>query len=281
MLFYISHFENRPQLLECSVSFGIGTYYQQILSKKVIIMQIKSKEKEFFNQWAESHEYDVLTSSGYDSIIRDLQILTGNRLQKNCRAIDLGCGTGAFTRRFFYNREADLFGLDISTNVIQLAKKKDEKIHYLVGDIEDLPAKDELFNVVIFSAVLHHFPTIERCLAEGYRVLKKGGCMLSYDPNIRNPFMWLYRHPSSPFFSRIGTTDNERLLSAEEVRKVMKDIGFIDVDAHCISGVTFNTTKSRIGNLLLPLYNTIERFMGILPLAYRYGSFLICYGKKQ
>ncbi len=104
--------------------------------------------------------------------------------------------------------------------------------------------------------------------------------MLSYDPNVKNPFMWLYRHPSSPFFSNLGKTDNERLLSAEDMSQVMKDVGFISIDNHCISGVTFKTIMSNTGKFLLPLYNAIECFFGISPLAHKYGSFLVCYGEK-
>lgn len=244
-------------------------------------MQNKHKEKYFFNEWTESKEYDVLTPFGYNTIIRDFRRLIGNRLSKGFRAIDLGCGTGAFTRRLFQGAEGELFGLDISARAIQLASQKEKKINYLVGDIENLQFEDDFFDLVVFSGVLHHFPNEEKCLAEGYRVLRNGGCMLSYDPNKKNPFMWLYRDPSSPFFSSVGKTDNERLLSAQAVSRVMKNVGFTSVDTHCIGGVTFKVVESQVGKLFLPIYNFVERFVGVLPLAKKYGSFLICYGEKN
>jgi len=243
-------------------------------------MQNKHKERKFFDEWTELKEYDVFTQYGYNTIIRDFQKLIGNRLLKGCRAIDLGCGTGAFARRLFGNSEAELFGLDISEKAIQLANRNEEKINFSVGDIENLQFEDNFFDLVVFSGVLHHFPNEEKCLDEGYRVLKKGGCMLSYDPNKINPFMWLYRDPSSPFFSKIGKTDNERLLYAQDIYEVMKRVGYTHVDTHCISGVAFKTLESQVGKILLPIYNIIEQFMGILPLSKKYGSFLICYGEK-
>lgn len=247
-----------------------------------MITQNKFKEIDFFDNFAKSREYDVLTPFGYNSIIRDFRRLIGDRLSQGRKAIDLGCGTGIFARALFCKDKADLFGLDISLNSVQVASKKiGKKICYLTGDIENLCFKDRVFDVVVFSGVLHHFTNIEYSLKEGHRILKKGGCMLSYDPNIKNLFMWLYRHHSSPFFSKSGRTDNERLLSAKEVNIMMKRIGFINVDTHCISGVTFKYVESRIGRLLLFLYNAIDILFSILPLANRYGSFLICYGEKS
>ena len=96
-------------------------------------MQNKFIEREFFDKWTESKEYDVLTQYGYDIIISEFRRLIGNRLLKGCRAIDLGCGTGAFTSRLFQNSEAELFGLDISAKAIQLAKQKERKINFSVG----------------------------------------------------------------------------------------------------------------------------------------------------
>jgi ubiquinone/menaquinone biosynthesis C-methylase UbiE len=246
-----------------------------------ISMQNKFEERAFFDEWTESKEYDVLTQNGYDTIIRDFRRLIGNRLLKGRRAIDLGCGTGAFTRKLFQDSDAELFGLDISENAINLAKKNEKKIKFIVGDTENLQFEESYFDLVVFSGILHHFPDEKKCLAEGYRVLKKGGCMISYDPNKINPFMWLYRDPSSPFFSTVGKTENEKLLYAQDLNKLMKTTGFINVDTHCIGGVTFKTVESRVGRLLLPIYNILERFMGILPFAKKYGSFLICYGEKN
>lgn len=244
-------------------------------------MQNKVEEKEFFDQWAKSREYDVFTSSGYNTIIREFLNLIGNRLSNGCRAIDLGCGTGAFTKRIFQNAEAELYGLDISTKAIQLAASRKEKIKYLVGDVENLKFEDNFFDVVIYSGVLHHFSDERKCLAEGYRVLKRGGCIVSYDPSKKNPFMWLYRDQRSLFFSKKGKTNNERLLSDNEMKIVLKDVGFTNVNTHCISGVSFKFVESRSGRFLLPIYNLTDRLLGILPLANKYGSFLICYGEKK
>jgi hypothetical protein len=92
--------------------------------------------------------------------------------------------------------------------------------------------------------------------------------------------MWLYRHPSSPFFSQKGKTENERLLSAKQMSSSLRTAGFTNVMTPCISGVTFKYVASTLGRLVLPLYNLFEILWGISPLAPKYGSFIIGYGEK-
>jgi ubiquinone/menaquinone biosynthesis C-methylase UbiE len=247
------------------------------------IVQDKLKETVFFDKFSSIEEYDVFTPYGYESIIKAYKKLAGAPRGSNIRVIDLGCGTGAFTRKFKkkYAGSATFYGLDISVKSVALAAELSPGIHYCAGDIEQCCLKDDSFDMVLFSGVLHHFADYEPCLREGYRILKTGGCMLSYDPNVKNPFMWLYRHPSSPFFSKKGKTDNERLLSTEEIGFLLKKTGFGNVAAHCIGGVTFRYVASTLGRFFLPIYNLFERLFGIVPPAVKYGSFVIAYGEKS
>jgi len=246
-------------------------------------VQNKSKEKNFFDTFSDAREYDVFTSYGYKALIRNYLKLIRIPVTPKTRVIDLGCGTGAFTKRFreIYGNDKNFFGLDISEKSISLATKLAPGVHFCTGDIEQCCFKDQSFDIVLFSGVLHHFTDFEPCLLEGYRILKNNGCVLSYDPNIKNPFMWLYRHPSSPFFSQKGKTENERLLPAKQVNSSLREAGFTNVMTPCISGVTFKYVASAMGRILLPLYNLFEILWGISPLASKFGSFIIGYGEKK
>jgi ubiquinone/menaquinone biosynthesis C-methylase UbiE len=246
-------------------------------------VQNKSKEKIFFDQFSASRDYDVFTPYGYKSIMREYLRLIHTPSHRIIRVIDLGCGTGAFTRQFrrIFNNMNDYYGLDISLQSLRMAAKKSQGIRFCAGDIENCCFKDNVFDVVLFSGVLHHFSDMEPCLREAYRILVDGGCVLSYDPNIKNPFMWLYRNPSSPFFSKKGITENEHLLAPEQVASVMEKAGFANVTTRCISGITFKYVATRFGRFLLPFYNILEMLLGISPLASKYGSFIIGYGEKR
>ncbi|MCP4155872.1 MAG: class I SAM-dependent methyltransferase [bacterium] len=260
-------------------------------------MQDKSKEIAFFDQFSSAKEYDVLTNRAYKTIIREYLSRWQNREGASPRLslsppgqgeatiqklsiIDLGCGTGTFTRKFKEVADANFYGLDISLKSIELAAGLAPKIHFCTGDIENCCFKDESFDIVLFSGVLHHFSNFDACLKEGFRLLKKNGCVLSYDPNIKNPVMWLYRHPSSPLFSQKGKTENEQLLSKEQVTISMEKAGFSNIVVQGKSGITFKYIESAAGRILLPFYNLFEILLGISPLASRYGSFLIGYGEK-
>ena len=245
-------------------------------------MQDKAKEKDFFAAFSSRRDYDVLTSLGYKTLLREYKRLIPFPAGIKIRVIDLGCGTGAFTRKFKAQADDDyvFFGLDLSLPAVSLAARLAPGIRFCNGDVEQCGFKDESFDIVLFSGVLHHFIDFHLCLQEGYRILKTGGCVLSYDPHRKNPLMWLYRHPSSPFFSSRGKTANERLLSRAEINSALKKAGFTNVMTRCKSGVTFKYVESRLARFFLPLYNLWEILWGISPLASRFGSFVIGYGEK-
>ncbi len=243
--------------------------------------QNKSHEITFFNTRTKEKDYDRLNAYGYRSIIRAFENYLGKRSSQVKNAVDLGCGTGAFTRRFFNHREIKSFGIDIVFQAVERAKSQDSHNGYFVSDISQVGLKEECMDLVIFSGALHHFPDPTDCLKEAYRILKKGGVLLSYDPHLYNPVMWLYRHPHSIFYSKKGITDNERLVSKEQMNEVLQTCKFSGIKIQAISGVTFSTMESPAARFLLPIYNLWEYGLGLLPIAKTIGSFLICYAEKK
>ncbi len=78
------------------------------------------KEIRFFDRFESEHgEYDVLAESSYDRILDAFAKTLRPRPGMTC--VDLGCGTGAFTRRL---RRFDLSvtGVDISPLSIERAR---------------------------------------------------------------------------------------------------------------------------------------------------------------
>ncbi len=248
---------------------------------KNITSQNRHQEISFFNNFAQNKDYDSLTEYGYRSIIKAFHKLLEEKSLNIHTAVDFGCGTGSFTRRFLKNSPIKSYGVDIAFDAIQRAQSKNDNTHYFVSDISNVGIKNESMDLVIFSAVLHHFPNISPCLDEAYRILKKGGILLSFDPHLHNPFMWLYRNPNSIFYSNVGITANERLLSKDEMREVLKKTRFSDIKISAISGVTISYVESTSAFFLLPFYNSIEFGLGLLPIAKDIGSFLICYARKE
>lgn len=240
-------------------------------------MQNKEAEKVFFNAFATDQAYDVFDSRGYQRLVREFVELVNPA--KGESLLDVGCGTGAFIEQLKSMR-LSVTGIDLSSNSISMALAASPWGSWTVGDAENLPFADNAFDILTFSGILHHLPDLENILKESRRVLKTGGRIFGYDPNGRNPAMWLYRSPMSPFHSRVGVTVNERLLLAEEVEKGLADAGFTDVACNAISGVRFKYVKSGLVKRLLGIYNLMDACLDSTPLRGRFGAFLISYARK-
>jgi len=89
--------------------------------------------------------------------------------------LDLACGTGILFPKLTAKFKT-VVGLDYSLPMLEVAKRKGIKNTLLVrGDALKLPFGDEIFDTVVVSLGLRHFPDLELSLREIHRVLKKGG----------------------------------------------------------------------------------------------------------
>jgi SAM-dependent methyltransferase len=246
-------------------------------------LQQKSAEIEFFDGVTRDGDYDVFTHAGYERILRAfdsyLQPLIRSR-QSPIEAVDLGCGTGAFTSRLQrYNFH--LHGVDISPQSVTRASQKFPKVDFRVGDIEATPFVAGSFDVVFLCAVLHHFPDLTKTVAECVRILKPGGILLACDPHRGNPAMWMYRCKESPFYSSKGVTLNEQPLSKSALRRALEVEPFEEVRVSPISGISYKHIASRTASLFLPAYNLFDRIVDLPWIRDRFGSFLITYARKR
>lgn len=235
-----------------------------------------NKEIEFFDRFEAEHEdYDVLGEGAYVRLLRLFQELVQPRAGDRC--IDLGCGSGAFTQRLAH-LELDLCGMDISPRLVERANSRGGRERYVVGDIMNSGLPAGSFEVVVYSGVLHHFPTAADRLAvlrEGYRLLAPGGRLFAYDPYAWSPSMFLYRDPRSPFYSSLGKTENEVLLNKRDTGKELRQAGFASVGLKAVGGMPFRFVEGRLARRLLPLYNLYEWLLQVSGLERWLGTFLI------
>ena len=238
--------------------------------------QDKAKEVAFFDNFAAADDYDVFTPQAKARIVDAFVRLSG--LPRGASVADLGCGSGAFTE-LLHARGYRPIGLDISPKLIALARRKFSAIDFIEGDAENLPFDNESLDGVLLSGIVHHFPDPQKLATETFRVLKRGGRFVAFDPNRGNPMMWLYRHPSSPLYSSVGVTENERPISAGETAAVFRRAGFT-VRSDFLGGLPYRYVKSSAARLALPVYNFVDRWLFTLPLLARHAPFVLTAGEK-
>lgn len=242
-------------------------------------LQDKKAEIEFFDQFDRSGGYDVFDETGYQKMI---SWMTGLIPPKRDTVIfDMGCGSGAFTSYLYKAYPGSkIVGVDISPGCIKRAKRDFPKIEFMAGDIEETGLRASSVDVVCYSGILHHFPDFRKVAKEAYRILKPGGFFFSYDPHLYNPPFWLYRAKSSPFYSPVGITTNERLLTAKEVDKTFSREGF-ETKIQIRSGVPFCYIESKKIRPLLVLYNFFDGILSVTPLSKMIGAWVIGFGVKK
>lgn len=237
-------------------------------------MQDKVAELEFFSK---QPSWEVLTEESYEKLIKYFcQMAAPKTFEK---ILDLGCGSGSFTSRLAQTFP-NIIGIDISPELVGYAKKRTLNVIYRVGDIENLDIPANSVDVCALFGVLHHFENIENVMREVYRVLKKGGRFWSYDPHKYNPAFFIYRDSSSPFMSKIGRTENERLVTKAELKNVCTKVGFVNINTKIISGITHSYIHGNIAQMLLPIYNLWEILLGFSPFARFIGSYVLSCGIK-
>ncbi len=238
--------------------------------------QDKRKEIAFFDSHAAVDAYDVFTPDSSARLIDAFRRLSG--LPAGARVADLGCGSGVFTALL---RDAGYraCGLDLSPRLIDLARAKYPGIEFLVGDVEQLPFEPGSLDGILLSGLVHHLPDPSCCAAEAHRVLRGGGRFVAFDPNRMNPFMYLYRDRSSPFYSSKGVTENERPVLAREVAGTFARAGF-STGTDYLSNLRYRYIASGAVRWLLPAYNAIDAIAFTPPFMRRFRAFVLTYGEK-
>jgi ubiquinone/menaquinone biosynthesis C-methylase UbiE len=239
--------------------------------------QDKRAEIAFFDRHAAADDYDVFTAEASARLVDAFVRLSA--LPRGARVIDLGCGSGAFTH-LLARAGYDCVGLDISAKLLELGRRKYPDLSFLAGDIERLPFAEGSFDGVMLSGVVHHFPDPARCAAEVARILRPQGRFVAFDPNRMNPFMWLYRDHSSPFYSPVGVTANERPVLAHTVAAVFERAGF-SVSSHYLAGLAYRYVASSRARAWLPIYNFIDAKVFGLSLLERFRPFVLTAGTRH
>lgn len=98
------------------------------------------------------------------------------------RILDAGCGEGFISNLMYEKIEnAEIVGLEYTSEALDIARKQNGKITYIQGDICNMPFEKVSFDVVVCMEVLEHLREPEKALRELQRVCR--GLLVISVPN--------------------------------------------------------------------------------------------------
>ncbi|MEF9983851.1 MAG: class I SAM-dependent methyltransferase [Oscillospiraceae bacterium] len=117
-----------------------------------------------FNLWADgydksvnlSEEADVYPFAGYKNVLN--LIYNQIRICKTAKILDIGFGTAVLSKRL-YDENYEIYGIDFSEKMIDIAKLKMPNAHLIQYDFTNgLPRKlkDMKFDFIICTYAIHH-----------------------------------------------------------------------------------------------------------------------------
>lgn len=134
---------------------------------------------EFGDEWLKfyNHDDDLVKKGGEEYF----DILTEGMVNKNTYALDIGCGTGRWTK-YLSTKAGFIEAVDPSQAIFAADKLLGsiENVRLSQASIETLPFSDETFDFVMSIGVLHHIPDTRKALNDCVKKVKKGGYFFVY-----------------------------------------------------------------------------------------------------
>jgi len=159
------------------------------------------------------------------------KIIEYGKIDANCTVLDMGCGTGRFPLSMSTMKDSMFCALEPSIEMLKQAivKDKSRRILWVRGDGQRLPFRDDLFDCVYMTLVIHHIENKEMALREIHRVLKKGGrCVIMTNSHSR-----IKKHVLRDF-PGVLAIDLKRFPSIPSLKKIIMMIGFRGVHHHVV-----------------------------------------------
>lgn len=148
---------------------------------------------------------DFSEGSKYNAIEASIHLnryLSAKKFIKGKKVLDIACGEGYGTYLLKRWDAAEVTGVDISEEALEVAREKfaGAGITFLNHTAEELPFENEAFDVVVSYETVEHLDYPEKFLAEIKRCVRKDGIIIVSCPN--DPYYYTQENYSNPYHKR-------------------------------------------------------------------------------
>ena len=173
-----------------------------------------------------------LMTLGLDRCWRRRAVRELSTLHSPLSTLDVACGTGDMVVELL-RHGCKATGVDLSEEMLAIARRKTASANFQLGDAEALPFADGEFDAVTCAFGVRNFVHLEQGLSEMLRVLKPGGRMVilelaTPDSAIIRPFYNLYTKHIIPWLgSRIAGNREAYTYLPESIARFPKGEDFL------------------------------------------------------
>ena len=188
---------------------------------------------------------DLGLGCGLPTEFADIQ--TGNSV------LDLGSGAGndCFVARALVGETGYVAGIDFTEAMIEKARENARTLGYtnvdfIQGDIDDIPVRFGVVDVVISNCVLNLVPDKPKAFSEMFRVLKQGGHFCISDVVLKGELPAGVKEDATMYAGCVSGA-----LPREEYLSIIEEAGFTNVEVK-------KEKKIDLPDELLSLYMSVE-----------------------
>jgi len=125
----------------------------------------------FFDRMAPQWDADLIR---HDDVIQT--ILDNARIREGADVLDVACGTGVLFPDYLARKVSSLTAVDISPEMVKVAREKFPQVQVLCGDVETLQL-DRKFDCIVVYNAFPHFPDPQNLIRTLSGLLKPGGTL--------------------------------------------------------------------------------------------------------
>jgi len=235
----------------------------------------------FDENYFSTHTYENITFAKYSMYWwsnRFYAMLARRHGKHDSRLLEIGSGMGHLVSQLEDSFET--VGIDVNHWAVQQSKNVVHKTALQTASAEELPFREDSFDVVIIKHIVEHLPDPEKAIREIGRVTASGGILILSTPNLDSllkPWKgerWIgYQDPTHISLRKPAEWSDMIRGAGFTLKRVFAD-GFWDVPY--IPRIPNSIQKLFFGSL-----GGLQAMTGIVYLPMRWGESIMVIAKKQ